>query len=217
MSTGEANADMLSKPKRSPWQFSLQKLLAVIGAVSVWCAIASWSLAAAVVWSLLAAYLAVPILAHRYKPLSMVQWTLALLPLVFLFVTFSSTCVLKIYYQPGTLEVCVKDADTKLPISNASVELSTWGNSAINVNSSVNGRGSLTAKFYATRHNLGWGRSRYDLQLRGTQLFLTAPGYEPKLIDWTHYTGQHLLPAEAPPAPPTEIFLKPVPMAANSP
>jgi hypothetical protein len=215
MSTGRVNIVTLSKPKGLPWQFSLRKLLAAFALVSVWCAIASWSLAVAIVLGLLSAYLTIPVLAHRNTPLSIIQWTVALLPLFFLFLTFSSTCTLYTSYLPGTLEVIVKDADTQLPISNASVHM--WANTSITVNSSVTGSAKFTAPFHATRHDLGWGRARYDLQLAGTHLFVSAPGYESEFVDWRQYTGQDVWPAEAPPAPPTEIFLKPISMGTISP
>ena len=211
MSPNEVNADAPSQPKPRPWQFGLHELLFAFVGVSIWCAIASWSLAWAVVFGATTLYLCGLMALDRKRRISLGAWLIALCPPGFV-----------LYYMPALLNddaeyectvelvLTVKDGKTRQPVADVPIEC--WADdTSISISTSASGIASFEASVPGKRRNLGWGRSRLEANLKGVSVLISAPGYEATYIDcasrnWNTQSSQtesSLLT--------TEVFLKPMP------
>jgi hypothetical protein len=208
---------------RSPWQFSLRKLLGLVTAFAIWCAIAGWSLAWAIVVGLTVIYLAVLIVCDRRRSFTFVGWFLTLCPAGYILyhvpriLRHLPTSVREediIYETTFTLEVLVKDANTRQPLVNVPVEW--WANgTSMDGNTSLTGTHSIFVSGPAKRRDAGWGRSGSEVELSDISVFVSMPDYEATHVNWAHQTrkSKWIFTDSSPLT--MEVLLKPLPPGAD--
>jgi hypothetical protein len=219
MSSTDATPDSSQETKLRPWQFGLRELLIAVLALSVLCAVASWSIFSAIFLLTLAATVGAAIAClgkHRGKISRKVATALATAPVLLLVVLLSLMKGYRGEYA-GNVTIQVLDARDQSPIANASVNLLPNADpfSGEVKLTDKTGMVSLTGTFDATSHTGGWGRASYTLYFARTEVWAEALGYESRTVRWEEISSEFYRSADAPQGEPMVIELRPIPETAR--
>ena len=185
-------------------------MLLLVTAVALFCGVASWSLLNALLISGLVTLLGT-FVALIIRKISIID---SLVILCFVGIFFAMLLPVVQHGGPisstGILAVRVLDAQTNQPIDQADVTLIPNGISVHFVHGTTNQQGEcrIAATFFAKVKEVGWGRMQSLLQLAGTEINVSAAGYEPTTVRWEDVSKELVRPVQAPPDPVIEIRLQ---------
>jgi hypothetical protein len=235
MSANETTVDLPTKPKRRAWQFGLRELFVVMFVACVWSAIAGRTMFNAVFLLVFATSFAVTILVNRkcraWMPVGAYP-ALLVIPLI-LVVAFYPHKSARIRPSAGllpaiqgpisyslhraTVKFRVLNAIDHTPIENADITLSPNRDydAAEMELTDKQGLASVSATFEAS-----WGAGPRMMTVAtihfvGTEVSVSALGYESKMLPWDFISKEESRPANDPPGPAIVIELEPITETGN--